>query len=103
MKYKTIGRIVGLGETAFFITTEYIGVYNLITSQNLKSQFLYGAMALLSLPGIASGIADTITGAHLYLVNRAVRKFVRNEATRMSLDLELERQFAKLDKPIFGN
>ena len=103
MKYKTIGRIAGLGETTLFTITGYIGTSNLFTSQNLKSQLGYAAMTLLSIPGIASGIVDTITGAHLYLLNRTARKLVRGEDTRKKLDLNLERQLAKLEQPIFGN
>ena len=103
MKYKTIGRIAGLGETTLFTIIGYAGISNLFTSQNLKSQLGYAAMTLLSIPGIASGIVDTLTGAHLYLVNRTARNLSRNQETRKRLDLDLERQLAKLEKTVFGN
>lgn len=103
MKYETIGRIAGLGETTFFTIMGYIGVSSLFTSQNLKAQLGYASMALLSVPGIASGIADTITGAHLYLVNRTARRISRSEETRRNLDLDLKRQLAKLEQQIFVN
>ena len=102
MKYRTIRRLVGLGETTLFTTTGYIGASNLFISQDFKSHIGYTAMTLISALGIASGIVDTITGAHLYLVNRTARKLARSEDTRKKLDLNLERQLAKLERQMFS-
>ena len=57
---------------------------------------------VVTTPGFAFVIADTITGAHLYLVNRTARKLARSEETRKKLDLDLERQLAKLEQQMFS-